>query len=107
VPILTVVTGAFMIALGLLAFIVGVLASRKFAASRNSLADESFLLLVFTNYDGDGDGYLKPYKFALLLSSLGMDLDDWYTLKAFTAIDTDKNCINGGHHDMLNVVVEL
>jgi hypothetical protein len=107
VPILTVVTGAFMIALGLLAFIVGVLASRKFAASRNSLADELFLLLVFTNYDGDGDGYLKPYKFALLLSSLGMDLDDWYTLKAFTAIDTDKNCINGGHHDMLNVVVEL
>jgi EF-hand domain pair len=89
--LITIISGAFMIALGILAFIVGVRASRKFAALRNSLADESFLLLVFSNYDGDGDGYLKPHEFALLLSSLGMELDDRYTLKAFTAIDSDKN----------------
>lgn len=89
--LITMISGGFMIVLGVLTFIIGVRASRKFAALRNSLADESFLLLVFTNYDGDGDGYLKPHEFALLLSSLGMELDDRYTLKAFTAIDTDKN----------------
>ncbi|KAL7572416.1 hypothetical protein ACA910_006595 [Epithemia clementina (nom. ined.)] len=81
--------GAYMIFVGLIAVIVGVHASRKFAALRNSLADESFLLLVFSNYDSDGDGCINPSEFAVLLSDLGMELDDRYTLKAFHVIDTD------------------
>ena len=81
--------GAYMILVGVVAIIVGVHASRKFAALRNSLADESFLLLVFSNYDTDGDGCINPSEFAVLLSDLGMELDDRYTLKAFHVIDTD------------------
>eukprot|EP00522_Entomoneis_paludosa_P013116 CAMPEP_0172452290 /NCGR_PEP_ID=MMETSP1065-20121228/10006_1 /TAXON_ID=265537 /ORGANISM="Amphiprora paludosa, Strain CCMP125" /LENGTH=281 /DNA_ID=CAMNT_0013204331 /DNA_START=30 /DNA_END=875 /DNA_ORIENTATION=+ len=81
--------GSFMIVVGITSVIVGVHASRKFAALRNSLADESFLLLVFSNYDKDGDGCISPSEFASLLTDLGMELDDRYTLKAFHVIDTD------------------
>ena len=89
--LITMISGGVMILIGIVAIIVGVHASRKFAALRNSLADESFLLLVFSNYDGDGDGYLAPNEFALLLADLGMELDDRYTLKAFNVIDTDSD----------------
>mmetsp|Transcript_986 Transcript_986/g.1285 ORF Transcript_986/g.1285 Transcript_986/m.1285 type:complete len:283 (-) Transcript_986:179-1027(-) len=87
--IVNIYAGSFMIAVGFIAVIVGVHASRKFAALRNSLADESFLLLVFSNYDTDGDGCISPSEFAVLLADLGMELDDRYTLKAFHVIDTD------------------
>jgi hypothetical protein len=89
--LITMISGAYMVTVGLISIIVGVHASRKFAALRNSLADESFLLLVFSNYDSDGDGYLAPNQFALLLADLGMELDDRYTLKAFNVIDTDSD----------------
>ena len=89
--LITICSGAFMIALGIVALCVGIHASRKFAALRNSLADESYLLLVFSRYDTDGDGYLAPNEFAILLSELGMELDDRYTLKAFNVIDTDND----------------
>lgn len=88
---ITMISGFFITFVGLLAILVGVHASRKFAALRNSLADESFLLLVFSNYDADGDGYMAPHEFALLLADLGMELDDRYTLKAFNVIDTDSD----------------
>mmetsp|Transcript_18220 Transcript_18220/g.34565 ORF Transcript_18220/g.34565 Transcript_18220/m.34565 type:complete len:356 (-) Transcript_18220:75-1142(-) len=83
--------GIYVICVGVVALSVGVHASRKFAALRNSLADESFLLLVFSNYDTDGDGYVSPSEFAILLADLGMELDDRYTLKAFNVIDTDND----------------
>jgi hypothetical protein len=83
--------GFYVISVGVVALSVGVHASRKFAALRNSLADESFLLLVFSNYDTDGDGYVNPSEFAILLADLGMELDDRYTLKAFNVIDTDND----------------
>ena len=84
-------SGIYVICVGVVALSVGVHASRKFAALRNSLADESFLLLVFSNYDTDGDGYVNPSEFAILLADLGMELDDRYTLKAFNVIDTDND----------------
>ena len=84
-------SGIYVICVGVVALFVGVHASRKFAALRNSLADESFLLLVFSNYDTDGDGYVNPSEFAILLADLGMELDDRYTLKAFNVIDTDND----------------
>ena len=84
---ITMISGAFMIILGILAIFVGVHASRKFAALRNSLADESFLQLLFSYYDSDNDGYVEAYQFTNLLAYLGMELDDRYALKAFNAID--------------------
>eukprot|EP00523_Entomoneis_sp_CCMP467_P010566 CAMPEP_0168735374 /NCGR_PEP_ID=MMETSP0724-20121128/9299_1 /TAXON_ID=265536 /ORGANISM="Amphiprora sp., Strain CCMP467" /LENGTH=173 /DNA_ID=CAMNT_0008782513 /DNA_START=264 /DNA_END=785 /DNA_ORIENTATION=+ len=87
--IVNICAGAFMIAVGLCSLVVGIHASRKFAALRNSLADESYLALVFSNYDHDNDGYIHPSEFALVLADLGMELDDRYTLKAFHVIDTD------------------
>jgi hypothetical protein len=89
--LITVVSGGIMILIGFIAVCVGIYSSRKFSSLRNSLADESFLLLVFSTYDDDGDGYLVPYEFALLLADLGMELDDRYTLKAFNVIDTDND----------------
>lgn len=85
--IITMASGGAMILLGFIAILVGVHASRKFAALRNSLADESYLLLLFSYYDSDADGYLEAYQFTNLLSYLGMELDDRYALKAFSTID--------------------
>jgi hypothetical protein len=87
--LITICSGVFMIALGLIALCVGIHASQRFSSLRNSLADESFLLFAFGRYDNDGDGYLGPNEFGQLLSELGMELDDRYTLKAFNVIDTD------------------
>jgi len=89
--LITICSGAFMIFVGIVGLTVGIHASRKFAALRSSLADESFLLLAFSNFDGDGDGYLAPHEFAQLLADLGMELDDRYTLKAFNVIDSDND----------------
>jgi hypothetical protein len=87
--LITMISGSIMIVLGVLAIILGIHASRKFAALRNSLADESYLLLLFSYYDSDSDGYLEAYQFTNLLSYLGMELDDRYALKAFDTIDRD------------------
>jgi hypothetical protein len=89
--VITIASGAFMIILGVLALTIGIHTSRKFAALRSSLADESYLHLVFSRYDADGDGYIAPNEFASLLYELGMELDDRYTLKAFNVIDTDSD----------------
>lgn len=89
--LINICSGSFMIVVGVIALCVGIHASRKFAALRSSLADESFLLLVFSNYDYDGDGYIEAYQFSRLVDDLGMELDDRYTLKAFNAIDMDSD----------------
>lgn len=86
---MTMISGAVMFLVSLLAIFVGSYSSRKFAALRHSLSDESFLLLEFSNVDYDDDGYINPSEFASLLASLGMELDDRYCLKAFNSIDVD------------------
>ena len=83
------ISGAVMFAVSLLAIFVGSYSSRKFAALRHSLSDESFLLLEFSNVDYDDDGYINPTEFAYLLNNLGMELDDRYCLKAFNSMDVD------------------
>ncbi|CAB9530645.1 expressed unknown protein [Seminavis robusta] len=86
---MTMISGAVMFLVSVLAIFVGSYSSRKFAALRHSLSDESFLLLEFSNVDYDDDGYINPSEFASLLTSLGMELDDRYCLKAFNSMDTD------------------
>lgn len=86
---MTMISGAVMFGVSLLAIFVGSYSSRKFAALRHSLSDESFLLLEFSNVDYDDDGYINPTEFAYLLNNLGMELDDRYCLKAFNTMDVD------------------
>ena len=85
----SVYSGAFLLFVGVMALAVGVHASRKFALLRNSLADQSYLLLVFSTYDTDADGYIDAREFSMLLMNLGVELDDRYTMKAFNSIDED------------------
>lgn len=86
---MTMISGAVMFGVSVLAIFVGSYSSRKFAALRHSLSDESFLLLEFSNVDYDDDGYINPTEFAYLLNNLGMELDDRYCLKAFNTMDAD------------------
>jgi len=86
---MTMISGAVMFLVSILAIFIGSYSSRKFAALRHSLSDESFLLLEFSNVDYDDDGYINPTEFATLLNSLGMELDDRYCLKAFNSMDHD------------------
>lgn len=86
--LMTMISGAVMVAIGALSILIGIHCSRKFSVLRNALTDDSFLLLLFTYYDANSDGYLEAHQFARLLSALGMELDDRYTLKAFNVIDS-------------------
>lgn len=86
--LITVVSGGIMVLIGVLSVANGIHCSRKFSVLRNALTDDSFLLLLFTYYDTNSDGYLEAHQFARLLSALGMELDDRYTLKAFNVIDS-------------------
>jgi hypothetical protein len=85
------IAGSLMLGIGLLAILVGTYSFRKFTALRNALADESHLLLMFSGYDYEGIGYLGATEFSHLLIDAGLDLDDRYTLKAFNAIDTNRD----------------
>jgi hypothetical protein len=86
---MTMISGAVMLVVSILAITIGSYSSRKFSALRHSLSDESFLLLEFSNVDYDNDGNINASEFATLLGALGMELDDRYTLKAFNSMDTD------------------
>jgi EF-hand domain pair len=83
------VTGSFMVALGLLAFVVGLYCTGKYIALQNALTDEAYLMLMFNGYDYDGDGFIDATEFSYMLADAGMELDDRYTLKAFNVIDSD------------------
>ena len=83
--------GGFMTFIGVMAVSVGYNASRKFASLRNSLADESFLLLVFSAHDTDRDGFIDGREFSQLIIELGVELDDRYTMQAFSCVDSDED----------------
>lgn len=88
---LALCSGGTMIAIGLLAFIVGANASNSLNNLKSSLTDDEFLWAEFNKFDKDKDGMLDPSDFAKFIWSLGLEFDDMYTLKAFSSIDTDRD----------------
>jgi Ca2+-binding EF-hand superfamily protein len=71
--------------------VVGGSASMRLNKLRNCLMDDEYLLALFSRYDSDQDGYLSPSDFAKFIMAIGFDFDDSYTLKAFKAIDKNRD----------------
>jgi len=82
-------TGCTLIGLGLLAILIGAHASFNLERLRLSLTDHSFLWSKFVEADTDKDNLIGISEFSNLVWSLGLELDDAYTYRAFSEIDQD------------------
>ncbi|KAG7363801.1 EF hand domain containing protein [Nitzschia inconspicua] len=82
-------TGLALIGLGLLAILVGAHASFNLERLKMSLTDHSFLWSKFEAADTNNDNLIDISEFSNLVWSLGLELDDAYTFRAFSQIDND------------------
>jgi hypothetical protein len=84
-------TGLTLIGLGVLAILVGSHASFNLERLKMSLTDHSFLWSKFEAADTDRDNLIDISEFSNLIWSLGLELDDAYTFRAFSQIDNDSD----------------
>jgi len=84
-------TGGMLIALGLLNILMGAHAAFNLERLRLSLTDQSYLWSKFGKADSDSDNAIGIDDFSNLIWSLGLELDDSYTYRAFREIDHDSN----------------
>jgi hypothetical protein len=87
----TLYTGLALIGLGILAILVGAHASFNLERLKLSLTDHSFLWSKFEAADSDRDNLIDISEFSDLVWSLGLELDDAYTFRAFSQIDNDSD----------------
>ena len=85
------VTGSLLIALGFLSVFMGAHAAFNLERLRLSLTDHSYLWNKFVKTDSDDDNLIGIEDFSILLWSLGLELDDAYTFRAFREIDRDRD----------------
>jgi hypothetical protein len=87
----TLYTGLALIGMGFLAILVGAHASFNLERLKMSLTDHSFLWSKFVAADSDKDNLIDISEFSNLVWSLGLELDDAYTFRAFSQIDNDSD----------------
>ncbi|VEU40278.1 unnamed protein product [Pseudo-nitzschia multistriata] len=80
-------SGFTLIALGILAIMVGGSSALNLEHLRLSLTDRSFLWSKFVEADSDSDNMINLTDFSNLIWSLGLELDDFYTYRAFSDVD--------------------
>jgi hypothetical protein len=84
-------TGLALIGMGVFAILVGAHASFNLERLKMSLTDHSFLWSKFEAADSDNDNLIDISEFSNLIWSLGLELDDAYTFRAFSQIDNDSD----------------
>jgi len=82
-------TGGSLIALGLISILMGAHAAFNLERLRLSLTDHVYLWNKFSKADSDDDNLIGIDDFSQLIWSLGLELDDSYTYRAFQEIDHD------------------
>jgi hypothetical protein len=82
--------GGLLVA-GLLAIVFGSRASFNLDRLRASVTDEVYLWTKFDAVDDDGDDHIDIDGFASLVWSLGLQISDSYTFRAFSKIDRDSD----------------
>lgn len=87
----SVYTGLTLVAVGILAILVGSHASFNLERLKLSLTDHSFLWSKFEEADSNKDNLIDISEFSNLIWSLGLELDDAYTFRAFSQIDNDSD----------------
>jgi hypothetical protein len=85
----TLYTGLTLVGLGLFAILTGAHASFNLERLKLSLTDHSYLWSKFEAADSDRDNLIDICEFSNLIWSLGLELDDAYTYRAFAQIDKD------------------
>lgn len=83
------ITGGILIAAGMLSILMGAHAAFNLERLRLSLTDNSYLWNKFVKADTDQDNFIGIEDFSNLIWSLGLELDDSYTYRAFREIDHD------------------
>lgn len=86
---ITYITGGLMTLVGLVVIVAGASSAAQLMRLKKSLTDDAHLLYLFAKYDSNKDGYQVIKDFARFIVSVGLDLDDAYTIGAFKAIDKD------------------
>lgn len=86
---ITYISGGLMALVGTVVVIAGASSAAQLMRLKKSLTDDAHLLYLFAKYDSDKDGYQVIKDFARFIVSVGLDLDDAYTVGAFRAIDKD------------------
>jgi hypothetical protein len=85
----TLYTGLTLVVVGFLAILIGAHSSFNLERLKLSLTDHSYLWSKFEAADSDRDNLIDICEFSNLIWSLGLELDDAYTYRAFSQIDKD------------------
>jgi len=87
----TFYTGCMLMALGFLTVLMGAHASFHLERLRLSLTDPSYLWSKFVEADTSADNIINLSDFSNLIWSLGLELSDDYTYRAFSQLDKDSD----------------
>lgn len=88
---LNMISGGFMMFLGVASIIIGRNTAKKLALLKASITDEEVLRNLFNENDVNGDGLLTQTSFASLVNKLGLQLNYNELEAAFSTIDKDND----------------
>lgn len=85
------VSGVFMMILGVVSIAVGYKASVRLAGLRNTISSKSEIKFMFHSFDRDRDGYLNTEEFRELMIAMGQQVDYNDFVAALSAVDIHNN----------------
>jgi len=85
------VSGVFMMILGVVSIAVGYKASVRLAGLRNTISSKSEIKFMFHSFDRDRDGYLNTEEFRELMIAMGQQVEYNDFVAALSAVDIHNN----------------
>lgn len=94
------ISGIYMMILGIISIVVGYKASLSLAGLRSSLSTREEIAYLFSTFDRDRDGYLSTEEFRELMLSMDQNVDYNEFVAALGAIDLENNQMISQHDFM-------
>ena len=85
------ISGVFMMILGVVSIAVGYKASVRLAGLRNTIASKSEIKFMFHSFDRDRDGFLNTEEFRELMIAMGQQVEYNDFVAALSAVDIHNN----------------